>query len=164
MRILLPRKTYKTIFDIPLSKLYRFGIRGMILDLDNTITEWNNLQLSADTIAWLDRAGQTGFKLCFVSNNSDYRVKEVADQAGVPFVARARKPRRRGFRRAMELMDTKPETTAVVGDQIFTDILGGNRLNLFTILVTPISDHEFIVTRFVRILERIILRKGLDAF
>jgi HAD superfamily phosphatase (TIGR01668 family) len=164
MRILLPRKTYETIFDIPLSELYIFGIRGIILDLDNTITEWNNLQLSAETIAWLERAVEIGFKLCFVSNNSDYRVREVAEQAGVPFVARARKPRRRSFQRAMELMGTKPETTAVVGDQIFTDILGGNRLNLFTILVTPISKNEFIGTRFVRFFERIILKKGLDAF
>lgn len=164
MHLLFPRQIYKTIFDIPLSELYTFGLRGIILDLDNTLTEWNNPQLSGETTDWLDRAAKTGFKLCFVSNNSDYRVREVAEQAGVPFVARARKPRRRSFRRAMELMGTKPETTAVVGDQLFTDMLGGNRLGMFTILVTPISKQEFIGTRFVRVLENLILKRGLDLF
>jgi len=88
----------------------------------------------------------------------------VAERADVPFIARARKPRRRSFRRAMELMGTKPETTAVIGDQLFTDMLGGNRLGLFTILVTPISKEEFIGTRFMRFLEKLILKKRVDAF
>jgi len=98
--------------------------------------------------------------MCFVSNNTDLRVKEIADRVNIPFIARAKKPRRRSFRKAMALMDTKPEHTAVVGDQIFTDILGGNRLGLFTVLVSPISRKEFIGTRLVRILEKIILERN----
>ncbi|MDK2881058.1 MAG: putative phosphatase [Clostridia bacterium] len=164
MQLLQPKKMYKSIFDIPLSELYASGIRGIILDLDNTLTEWNNPRLSEETAEWLVQAARTGLKLCFVSNNSDYRVREVAERADVPFIARARKPRRRSFRRAMELMGTKPETTAVIGDQLFTDMLGGNRLGLFTILVTPISKEEFIGTRFMRFLEKLILKKRVDAF
>jgi HAD superfamily phosphatase (TIGR01668 family) len=158
MHLLIPRKTYNSIFDIPLKKLYALGIKGIIIDLDNTLTEWNNPELSGDTITWIERAKEIGFKLCFVSNNSDLRVREVADVIEIPFVARAGKPRRHSFRKAMELMQTKPDTTAVVGDQIFTDILGGNRLGLFTILVTPISRKEFIGTRLVRVIERLILK------
>lgn len=160
MHILLPTKTYNSIFDIPLQELYTFGIKGVIFDLDNTLTEWNNPKLSGDTISWLERAKRIGFKMCFVSNNSDLRVREVADIVEIPFVARAGKPRRRSFRKAMELMQTKPGTTAVVGDQIFTDILGGNRLGLFTILVTPISSKEFIGTKLVRVIEKMILKRS----
>ncbi len=98
--------------------------------------------------------------MCFVSNNSDLRVKEIADLVDIPFVAWAKKPRRRSFRKAMALMATKPEQTAVVGDQIFTDILGGNRLGLFTVLVSPISRKEFVGTRLVRLLEKIILERN----
>jgi len=158
MQIFLPAKTYDTIFDIPLQELYTFGIRGVIFDLDNTLTEWNNPELSRETVSWMAKARKYGFQMCFVSNNSDIRVREVAENVKVPFVARAGKPRRRSFRRAMELMRTKPETTAVVGDQIFTDILGGNRLGLFTIMVTPISRKEFIGTRLVRVIEKLILK------
>lgn len=160
MNLLLPMKTYNTIFDIPLVQLYTFGIRGIIFDLDNSLTEWNNPELSLETISWLEDAKKMGFSMCFVSNNSDVRVREVADLVEIPFVARAGKPRRRSFRRAMDLMQTKPENTAVVGDQIFTDILGGNRLGLFTVLVSPISRKEFIGTRFVRLIEKIILKRN----
>jgi len=160
MNLLLPRKTYNSIFDIPLVQLYTSGIRGIIFDLDNTLTEWNNPELSKETISWLEKAKKIGFKMCFVSNNTDLRVKEIADRVNIPFIARAKKPRRRSFRKAMALMDTKPEHTAVIGDQIFTDILGGNRLGLFTVLVSPISKKEFIGTRLVRLIEKIILEKN----
>ncbi|HAF17221.1 MAG: YqeG family HAD IIIA-type phosphatase [Thermacetogeniaceae bacterium] len=160
MNLLLPNKTYNSIFDIPLVQLYTNGIRGIIFDLDNTLTEWNNPELSGETISWLENAKKIGFKMCFVSNNSDLRVKEIADLVDIPFVAWAKKPRRRSFRKAMDLMDTKPEHTAVVGDQIFTDILGGNRLGLFTVLVSPISKKEFVGTRLVRLIEKIILERN----
>ena len=160
MNFLLPKKTYNTIFDIPLVQLYTDGIRAIIFDLDNTLTEWNSPELSKETISWLENAKKIGFKMCFVSNNSDLRVKEIADLVDIPFVAWAKKPRRRSFRKAMDLMDTKPEHTAVVGDQIFTDILGGNRLGLFTVLVSPISKKEFVGTRLVRLIEKIILERN----
>ncbi|MGB9792981.1 MAG: YqeG family HAD IIIA-type phosphatase [Thermacetogeniaceae bacterium] len=157
VELLRPKQIYKSILDIPLEQLYNNGIRGIIIDLDNTLTEWNSSELSRQTLNWLRRAEEIGLRLCFVSNNSDERVRKIAEMVGVPFVARARKPRRRSFIRAMELMRTGREETAVVGDQIFTDILGGNRLGLFTILVTPLSKREFIGTRFMRLLERLVL-------
>lgn len=158
---LRPKQIYKSIFDIPLEQLYSDGIRGVIIDLDNTLTEWNSSELSRQTLEWLRRAERIGLRLCFVSNNSDERVRRIAETVDVPFVARARKPRRRSFLRAMELMQTGKEETAVIGDQIFTDMLGGNRLGLLTILVTPISRREFIGTRFMRLLERLVLNERL---
>lgn len=157
MKCFLPSQKFDSIFDIPLRELIASGIKGLIFDLDNTLTEWNK-ELSSETTAWLKDAKNIGFKLCFVSNNSDIRVREVADVVDVPFVARAGKPLRRSFRKAMGLMRTTTDTTAVVGDQIFTDIWGGNRLGLLTILVSPISSKEFLGTRVVRLLENILLK------
>jgi HAD superfamily phosphatase (TIGR01668 family) len=77
----------------------------------------------------------------------------------LPAVYNAAKPSRAAFRRALGFLGTAPEHTAVIGDQIFTDILGGNRMGLFTVLVVPMSTKEFIWTKFVRQVEKLILRK-----
>lgn len=158
MNLLRPNRIYRSVLEIPLEDLLRAGIRGMIIDLDNTLTEWRNPVLSQETVAWLERAKNLGFRVCFVSNNSTRRVQEVAQRLGFPFVARAQKPRRRSFRHALEIMGTRAEETAVIGDQIFTDVLGGNRAGLYTILVAPISRREFFGTRLMRLLERLILK------
>ncbi|MDH7577848.1 MAG: YqeG family HAD IIIA-type phosphatase [Bacillota bacterium] len=159
--LLRPKKIYNSLVEIPLDDLLRTGIRGMIIDLDNTLTEWRNPVISQKTVTWLELAKSMGFQVCFVSNNSTMRVQEVAQKVGVPFVARAQKPRRWSFMCALEIMGTRAEETAVIGDQIFTDVLGGNRAGLYTILVTPISKREFFGTRLVRLLERLILRVDL---
>ena len=101
-----------------------------------------------------------GLKLC-ISSNSDQRarVRAIGRELVVPQLSWASKPRRWGFRQAMELMGTIPQTTAVVGDQIFTDVWGGNRLDLWTILVCPLSTNDFVTTRVVRLLERWLLRR-----
>jgi HAD superfamily phosphatase (TIGR01668 family) len=158
-KLIRPERIYQTIFDIPLEELYRGGIYGMIFDLDNTLTEWRNKELSQKTVDWLHQAIELGIQICFVSNNSQHRVREIADQAGVPYVAKAQKPRRHSFRRAMEIMGLSPDETAVVGDQLFTDMLGGNRMGMHTVLVKPISKVEFFGTRFVRFIESFFLKK-----
>jgi HAD superfamily phosphatase (TIGR01668 family) len=156
--LLQPKKIYRSVFEISFEDLQKGGVRGVIVDLDNTLTEWQNPELSQEAVDWLMRLRKAGFQVCLVSNNSPRRVEEVAQRLGLPFVARAQKPRRKSFRRALEIMKTRPEETAVIGDQIFTDILGGNRLGLYTILVPPISDKEFIGTRLVRIIERWVIQ------
>jgi len=135
------------------------GIKGIIIDIDNTLTEWHSPILPEGAAAWLEQAVRVGIRLCFVSNNSAKRARDVADKAGIPFVAKAQKPRRRSFKKAMEIMGTIPGQTAVIGDQLFTDILGGNRMGMLTILVTPISSREFFATRLMRLVEAIFLRR-----
>jgi len=157
--LLRPGRICGSILDVSLSELSRKGIKGIILDIDNTLTEWRSPILPGGAAAWLKQAGQDGIRLCFVSNNSARRARDVADKAGIPFVAKAQKPRRRSFKKAMEIMDTTPGQTAVIGDQLFTDILGGNRMGMLTILVTPISRHEFFGTRLMRLVEAIFLRR-----
>ena len=155
---LKPKLYVDSIYHINFEKLKQRGISGVIIDLDNTITEWDNPSLSDQVFDWFAQMKFAGLKACIVSNNNHKRVAKAVEKLGIPFLAKANKPRRGAFRKAMEMMETKPEQTAVVGDQIFTDVLGGNRLNLFTILVVPITSKEFIGTRLVRIVERRVLK------
>lgn len=157
--LLRPKYTSDSLLDVSLPDLSGMGIGGIIIDIDNTLTEWHSPILSEKAAVWLEQAVREGIRICFVSNNSPRRVQEVADKAGIPFVASAQKPRRHSFKRAMEIMGTTAGQTAVIGDQLFTDILGGNRMGLLTILVTPISSREFFGTRLMRLVEAFFLKR-----
>ncbi|MDI6812324.1 MAG: YqeG family HAD IIIA-type phosphatase [Desulfitobacteriaceae bacterium] len=143
---------------ISIGRLLQDGIKGLIIDLDNTMTPWNDVEVGPKVAAWFKALKEAGIKACVVSNNKrKQRVAVVADRLGIPFVFRATKPRRRAFRAGMALLGTGPLDTAVIGDQLFTDIMGGNRLGLYTILVVPMSSREFIGTRFMRQMEKAVL-------
>lgn len=165
MRLLRPAEYRESILKIDLDRLKARGIRAIMMDLDNTLVRWNHPEPPEGLLQWLERVRQAGLMPCIVSNNKGPRVRTFAERIGVPFVSQAGKPRRRGFREAMAKLGVSPQETAVVGDQIFTDVLGGNRSGAHTILVVPIDRHEFIGTRLVRIVERMVLRylnrKGL---
>lgn len=156
-KYLFPDLYVETVLDLPLDKLYEIGIRAFILDLDNTVTEWNSMEVRSEIVIWLNQIKEGGFQACIASNNGKERVVAVAEKLGIPFVSKAGKPRRKAFVRALDVMQAEPAETAVVGDQVFTDILGGNRMNLFTILVVPINSHEFFGTQIVRRFERFVL-------
>lgn len=156
---LRPNLFVDSLMDIPLEELLKRKTKSMIFDLDNTVTEWNNPEIRHEILQWFHSLQKTGITACILSNNKGPRVMEAAAKLGIPYVAKATKPRRRAFRKAMELLKTSPKETVVVGDQIFTDILGGNRMGLYTILVAPLSSREFIGTRVTRCLERIVLKK-----
>lgn len=156
---LIPDLFVDSLMDIPLEQLVQRKTKGMIFDLDNTVTEWNNPEIRHEILQWFIALQELGITACLLSNNKGSRVMEAAGKLGIPYVAKATKPRRCAFRRAMALLNTSPEETVVVGDQIFTDIFGGNRMGLYTVLVAPLSKREFIGTRLMRCLERIALRK-----
>lgn len=158
-KILRPNFYVAHLRDIPLTKLKSDGIKGLIIDLDNTITHWNSNELDQEIFSWFEELNTHQFKTCLVSNNNHERVLEVAAQLSVPFVPSAGKPFRKAFIKGMEVLNTGPEETAVIGDQIFTDVLGGNRSDLLTILVMPLDKNEFIGTRFMRQLEKLVLKK-----
>lgn len=146
-----------SVFSLDLDKLASRGIRGLILDLDNTLIEWNAPLPNPPLVEWMTRVREKGFLACIVSNNRKGRVTTFGRDLGIPAIPSATKPRRGAFLEAMKLMGTSHAETAVIGDQIFTDVLGGNRLGLYTILVVPITRREFIGTRFVRRIERLVL-------
>ncbi|MHB1418961.1 MAG: YqeG family HAD IIIA-type phosphatase [Bacillota bacterium] len=158
LSLLMPDLYVKSLLDIPMEMFAEKGIRGLIIDLDNTIMEWNRDQLRQEVVNWFGSLEGYQLKSCLVSNNSKDRVSRIAGTLNIPSLPKAGKPRRRAFNQAMQVLGTKVQETAVIGDQVFTDVLGGNRLGLLTVLVVPVSKHEFIGTRLVRQVERLVLR------
>lgn len=159
LQALCPDEAHSRLVDIDLEGLLQKGIRALILDLDNTLVKWHEAEVSAEVDHWVDQAKARGFKLCIASNALPERVKLIAGRLGIPYVSGALKPRRTPFRKALMRMDVISQETAVVGDQIFTDVLGGNRLGLYTILTRPLSRKEFPTTRMLRGLENWVIRK-----
>lgn len=158
LKKLYPDLYVKSLLDIPLEELKALGKKAFILDLDNTVTEWNSNDIAKEVAQWFITIKEQGFKACILSNNGEQRVVKVAEQLGIPYVHRAQKPRRGAFFKAMKVLEATKEETAVIGDQIFTDVLGGNRAGLFTILVVPLNKREFMGTKVSRFMEYFVLK------
>lgn len=156
LNILKPNQVEDSIYDINLEALWSLGYHHMIIDVDNTITAWNQHQVNPTIKEWVSKAKATGFNICLLSNNSQLKVQKFASELGIIAAPKGGKPLAKAFQSALTALQGTANNTLVVGDQIFTDILGGNRTGLYTILVEPIDRNEFIGTRFTRIIERII--------
>ena len=121
--------------------LIKNNIRGLLLDLDNTLTTHDNPVPGEGVTEWLDSMRSAGIKMVIVSNNHPPRVKPFADMLGLDFVCEGKKPLSSGFNRAQKRMGIPFSQLAVVGDQIFTDVLGANLKRVRGIFVYPI-EHE----------------------
>ncbi len=161
MRLVTPARAAATLAGLDPAQLAGEGIRGIILDFDNTILPWGHRTPPPEVQAWVRRMRAAGLRGCIVSNNFTLRVRQVGALLGIPVVGWALKPVPIGFWRAMAIMRTRPSNTALIGDQLFTDVLGGNLLGLYTILVEPLSEEEFPTTRLVRRIERLIRARVL---
>ncbi len=156
----IPNMRVDSVFDIDLEGLYAQGYRGIITDLDNTLVGAKAPLATPELIEWFEKVKKCGFKLVIVSNNNLNRVSVFANPLNIEFVHAARKPSGAAFHRAMEMMGLGPKETIVVGDQMMTDVFGGNRQGLFTVLVLPISvQDERFGTKINRMLERIVKRR-----
>ena len=148
------------IWDIELESLRAEGVRGLILDLDNTLVDWNRNDIRPAVREWLGAARAAGLQMSLVSNAfRGRRVKAIGAELNLRVVTWALKPFPGGFRRAMALMDTDPASTCAIGDQVFTDLLGANLLGIRTILLTPLSPRESPHTRLIRLIERPLRRR-----
>ncbi len=117
--------------------IQKHNLKGLILDVDETLVPWRTTQLSPELIEWAKNIRQYT-DLWLVSNNiSESRIAKIAAEIDVPFFHGARKPSRRKLKTAAQQMNHPLNEIAMVGDRIFTDVLAGNRLGLFTILVEP---------------------------
>lgn len=158
LKLLYPDSFVETIFEIDIDELKARGIKGLILDLDNTIVARNSAVATDELKEWLTSIKRHGMRACILSNNWKQRVSSIAAQVELPLVARAAKPRRGAFVQAMRVLGTSKAETVVIGDQLFTDVLGGNLAGIHTILVVPMSNHEAPHTRILRRLERRIMK------
>ncbi|HHX77477.1 MAG TPA: YqeG family HAD IIIA-type phosphatase [Firmicutes bacterium] len=153
-----PDLVLDSIYDLDLELLKKRGIKGIITDLDNTLVAWNDYTLEGPLKDWFKALRDSNIKICILSNSTSSKVADFAAKLGIPAVTKAVKPRRGGFRQSLLQMGLKAEETAVLGDQLFTDILGGNRTGLFTIWVKPISQNEFYGTKITRFFEKRLIK------
>lgn len=131
-----------SILDLPLDSLLSNGLKGLVLDVDETVVPLKSDRVSPQMEAWINQFRQS-FSIWLVSNNlSQRRIGRIAGILNLPFIASAGKPSRRKIRQAMEAMGLPPEQIGIVGDRLFTDVLAGNRLGLYTILVQPLSRFD----------------------
>ncbi|MGK7888934.1 MAG: YqeG family HAD IIIA-type phosphatase [Leptolyngbyaceae cyanobacterium] len=132
----------QTVLALTPERIRAYGIKGMVLDVDETIVPFRQAETSEELKRWFAEIRPL-VSLWLVSNNtSESRIEAIATTLDVPYVARAAKPSRRKLRQVLTQMDLPPQQVAMVGDRLFTDIVVGNRLGMLTIWVEPIEPMD----------------------
>ena len=164
MKVLQPDIYVNDVLGIDLDALKQDGIDTLFIDLDNTILSRDAAEVTGSILEWVTSLEQAGFITCIVSNNWHSSAIVHAEKLQMDIVAKAIKPLPFAFRQALVRVGSKPSRTAMIGDQIFTDILGGNLLGMKTVLVKPLSACDLPHTLLLRRLERLVLagREPLD--
>lgn len=151
----------RTVDCISADLLNHYDIKGLILDLDNTLTTHDNPIPAERVEAWLEDMRRNNIKMMIVSNNHYERVKPFADNLKLDFVCEGKKPLSKGFKEAQRLMEIPFDNIAIVGDQIFTDILGANLIGVKSIYVFPIQHETTAFFKFKRFMEKPFIPKKL---
>ncbi len=153
-----PDLYFDSIRHVDLEDLKNRGILGLILDIDNTLVPMHAKDADENVISWISELKNKGFKVCILSNASENRVIRFNKDISVTAIHRAYKPAGKAFLNAARIMRLEPENVAVIGDQVFTDIYGGNKVNMLTILVKPIDEKEIFLVRIKRIFEKPVIK------
>lgn len=157
--LIYPNEYFDKIDEITIEFLQKNKIKALILDMDNTLITINE-QMPQNIECWAKELKGQGVKLIIVSNsNKKSKLDNTASKIGVRYVKFAKKPLKCGLKKAMKILGEKPENIAVVGDQIFTDIIGGNRCKMKTILIDSLEKKDFWYTAWKRPIEDNIKRK-----
>ena len=157
--ILYPDKHFNNVREIEINFLQKNKIKALILDVDNTLIDYDR-NLADETKEWAKELKQQGIKLYILSNsNKNEKVITVAEKLQIEYEYFGKKPLKMGFKKVQKKLEEKPENIAVVGDQIFTDVLGGNRCKMFTILVEPVAEKDIWLTLIKRPIENAIKNK-----
>ena len=155
----LPEYRFDT-FDMASAEfLTSIGVRGIILDIDNTLEPYEHPLPGERVLKWLDSLCAAGIKTAIVSNNNRERVELFNKDIGMPAYFKSGKPFTGKLFAAMSAMGTGKNDTVLMGDQVFTDVWAAHNAGLRAILVPPINDKRDLLTRFKRLLERPILKK-----
>ena len=150
---LYPNAYFEKIQDITIQFLIKNKIKALILDVDNTLIDKQE-NLSEDVIKWVKEIKGQGVKMHILSNtNRKSKVERVANTLQLNYEYFGMKPLKIGFNKVRKTLNEDSSRIAVVGDQIFTDIIGGNRAGMFTILLEPISKKEYWYTKWKRPIE-----------
>ncbi len=138
----LPSVQTDALTDITEEYLQKKGIRLLMMDFDNTIVPYTTNIPTEQMTSWLETMNRSSIQLCVVSNSKNQRVQIFCKQYGLDCITHARKPFTDGICRCLEKYNIPPEESALVGDQIYTDTLGGNCAGVTSILVKAIHNHN----------------------
>jgi HAD superfamily phosphatase (TIGR01668 family) len=159
-QLLTPSLFVKSIYDVPPDWLKARGITSIITDLDNTLVPWRDYTVAEELADWFDSLHRRGYKTLILSNARPApTIVELSRKLNTKLIVGAKKPVSCFFRRALELLGSKPHETCVIGDQLFTDVLGGNLVGCHTVLVERIGHKEFVGTKIMRLLERLVRKR-----
>lgn len=150
-----------SVININATLLKKNNLAGLILDVDNTLIDYYRNMLDG-VPKWCEELKQEGIKCIIVSNsNKREKVENVAKALDIDYIMFAKKPFKSGFKKALERLELKPEEVAVVGDQLFTDIIGARRMKMFPILVKPVGKKDIFITKVKRPIENAFIKKYL---
>ena len=149
-----PKERINSTYQIDFEDWFQKGIRGFIFDIDNTLV-MHGAPANEQAKQLFDQLRAIGLQFCLISNNQETRVKPFAQEVGAKFICNAHKPSKKNYEKAMEMMNTKADSTIFVGDQLFTDVYGANRARIYSILVNPIDNREEI---------QIVMKRKLESF
>lgn len=153
-----PKSYLENVTKITLEFLNKNNIKGLILDIDNTLINFDK-EILDGAKEWCNKNKENGIKMCILSNtNKVEKVEKVAQKLNLPYIYFAKKPFKKGFLKAKKLLGIPEENIGVVGDQIFTDVIGANRCKMYSILTKPIDKRDILATRIKRPLENFIIK------
>ena len=156
-----PKLYLDKVTSIDIELLKKLDIKGLILDVDNTLIDYSK-NLLEGAKKWCENLKKHGIVFCIASNsNNEKKLEDVSKALGIPYVAFSMKPFSKGLLKAKKIINMENKDIAVVGDQIFTDVMGANNLGMFSILTQVISEKEGILTKIKRPIEKKIIDKYL---
>ncbi|MBP3337608.1 MAG: YqeG family HAD IIIA-type phosphatase [Clostridia bacterium] len=156
---LLPDMCAESIYDIDFDIFKEKGIDSLILDIDNTLVSHKIASPDEKTLKLLAFLKESGFKLAIISNGKPERVSLFTKGFDIPVISGHLKPSKTGYVLALQKMGSEPKACAAIGDQIFTDVLGANKMGIFSVFTTPIEKYENSFFYIKRFFEGFILKK-----
>lgn len=156
---LTPDYYFKTFRDANVEFLLSIGVKGVLMDVDNTLEPYENPTPGEDVKTWINELKSAGIGCAIVSNNNGKRINLFNSELSLPAYYKAKKPFSKNLKRALSDLSVEKNEAIFIGDQIFTDVLAARFFGIRAILVPPIKDKTDPFTRFKRLLERPILKK-----
>lgn len=158
-KLFLPDYILKTYSDLTPEFLLSLGIDTLVLDIDNTLVPYEIPLPTPKLLTWFSTLNENGVKIAFVSNNDRQRVELFNSELSFVAFYKSKKPLLKTMKKTLETLGADCEKTALMGDQIFTDVLAGNRMGFITFLVPPIKDKTDLFTRAKRFFEKPVIKK-----
>ena len=155
----VPDYRFDSFSDASAEFLVGIGIKGVLLDIDNTLEPYENDLPGERVLMWLESLRTAGISASIVSNNNKARVEKFNKDIKLPAYYKSAKPFKKNLLKAMADMGCDSTNTIFIGDQVFTDVWAAHNAKIKAILVPPIKDKTDPFTKFKRLLERPFLKK-----